>query len=462
MTKWRFVRACFPWCLLPVVGQGATVPVVAIRDAHVVTVSGADLPKATVVLRDGLIQEIGPSVTVPAGASLIEGAGLTVYPGFIDGWSTWGIPNANPAPAAAGTGQVPAPAPSPTAPVAARIVHGPEDRPQTFAFERAADLVSPADKRLEAARAAGYTSAATFPNKGIVEGLGAVVNLAGERAGDMVVAQPVGETIAFRIGGGGMGRSFPSSLMGNIAYVRQLYLDLDQYKRAKQAYAAHPAGLRRPDYDHDLEALGEAPRLLLPADEVQQIDRMGRFGKELKVPFVLYGLHEGFERVNELKSAGAALLVSLKWPEKAKDADPTDVPNYRQLVMRAQAPALPGELAKAGVKFAFYSDGTDSAPDLKKAVKKAMDAGLDRSQAVRALTLSVAEMYGVADRMGSLEKGKIANVVIMRGDAFEENSTVEYVFIDGKQFQPSKDLQTTPAARGEGTRRAPAAEEGRE
>jgi hypothetical protein len=279
-----------------------------------------------------------------------------------------------------------------------------------------------------------------------------LIDLAGERPGDMVVMQPIGQQVAFRVGGGGMGRAFPSSLMGNISYVRQLYLDLDQYKQAKQAYAGHASGIKRPEYDRYLEGLAESPRLLLPADESQQIDRMLRFGAELKVSFVLYGLHEAYARVNEIKTANVPALISLKWPEKPKDADPADVPNYRDLVMRDRAPAVPGLFAKAGIKFGFYSDGVETAPDLKKALKKAIDAGLGRPDAIRALTLNVAEIYGVADRLGSIDKGKIANLTVTKGEAFDDKSTVEYVFIDGKQFRPSKDLQTGPPAGGGGRR----------
>jgi len=252
-----------------------------------------------------------------------------------------------------------------------------------------------------------------------------------------------------------MGRAFPASLMGNIAYVRQLYLDLDQYKQAKQIYAAQPGGNRRPEYDHDLEGLAESPRILLPADQAQQIDRLLNFGKELKTPFVLYGLHEAYRRLDELKGANVPLLVSLKWPEKPRNGDPNEIPSYRDLEMRDQAPAVPGLFAKAGIKFAFFSDGIDSAPDLKRAVKKAIDSGLSRADAIQALTLSAAEIYGVADRTGSISKGKIANLVITKGDAFDEKTTVEYVFIDGKQFQPSKELQQGPANAGAQRRQNP-------
>lgn len=456
------LRACGLVLAVAVMAAAAVPSAIAIKDAHVVTVSGADLPKATVLLRDGLIQDVGPNLAIPADAWIIDGTGLTVYPGFIDGLSTWGIPGAAATPARTAAGVAPTPTPAPATPPPASPSaseepprHGPEDRPQNHSFERAADMVTPSDQRLAAARAAGFTSAAAFPNQGIFEGLGAMIDLAGARGRDMVVAQPIGQQILFRVSG--FGRSgFPNSLMGNIAYVRQLFLDLDQYKEAQQMYEAHPAGNRRPEYDHDLEGLAESPRLLLPADEEQQIDRILGFGRELNRPFVLYGLHEGYKRVDELKQARVPALISLKWPEKPKDADPSEIPNYRDLEMRQQAPAVPGMLAKAGVAFAFYSDGVDTAPDLKKAVKKAVDAGLSQADAIRALTLSAAQIYGVSDRLGSIEKGKIANLVVMKGDAFEEKTTVEYVFIDGTEFEPSKDLQKPPANKDGGQKPNPA------
>jgi len=176
----------------------------------------------------------------------------------------------------------------------------------------------------------------------------------------------------------------------------------------------------------------------------------------LKKPFILYGLHEAYECAEQLKQAKVPLLVSLKWPEKPKDEDPDEASSLRELTMRDKAPSVPGMLAKAGVRFAFYTDGLDSAVDLKKALKKAVDAGLSRADAIRALTLNAAEIYGVADRLGTVEKGKIANLVVMKGDAFEDKTTVEYVFVDGRQFQPSKELQQGPPPSG----KKPATREG--
>jgi hypothetical protein len=283
-----------------------------------------------------------------------------------------------------------------------------------------------------------------------------MVSLAGERGRDMVIDPCVGTQVNLRTGGFRSG--FPGSLMGLLSYVRQLNLDEEHYKVAQQLYAAHETGTKRPEYDHDLEALMNSPRLLLPAVEAQQIDRMLTFGAELKAPFVLYGLHEAYRRVDELKQANVPLLISLKWPERPRDADPADVPDYRTLEMRDQAPVVPAMLAKAGVKFAFYSDGVDTGPDLKKAIKKAIDAGLPQADAIRALTLSAAEMYGVANRLGSIEKGKIANLVVTRGDAFGDKSKVEYVFIDGAKFKSSEE----PAAPAGGQSRRPDFDNGTE
>ena len=409
---------------------------VAIKDAHVVTVSGAELPKATVLLRDGLIEDVGPNLTIPADAWVIDGNGLTVYPGFINGLSTWGIAEAAPAGGAAG-GQRGAATPTQTIPGAATPrSHGPEDRPQTYSYERAADMVKPSDHRLAGVRDIGFTSSATFPNRGIFTGLGAMIDLAGDRGEDMVVAQPIGEQIVLRTGGFRSG--FPGSLMGVIAYIRQLYLDLGQYQQAKAIYAANVNGTPRPEYDHYLEGLAEAPRILLPADESQQIDRLLAFSKELKQPAVIYGLHEAFLRIDELKQANLPVLVNLHWPEPSREANPADVPSLRELEMRAKAPSVPSMLAKAGVPFAFYSEGADGAADIKKQVKKAIDAGLSKADAIKALTLTPAQIYSVSDRLGSIDKGKIANIVVTKGDAFDDKTTVEYVFIDGRMFEPSK------------------------
>jgi hypothetical protein len=207
--------------------------------------------------------------------------------------------------------------------------------------------------------------------------------------------------------------------------------------------------MQRPEYDRALEGVLESKRILLPANRLVEVDRMLRFSAELKQPTVIYGGREAYrpQAAELLKKAGAPLLLSLRWPEKGRDVNPEDEDSFRVLETRDKAASAPLVLKNAGVKFAFYSDGIEQPRDLQRAVKKAIDAGLSREDAVRALTLSPAEIYGVADRLGSIEKGKIANVIVTRGDLFDANTKIEMIFVDGKKYTPAVEV---PGGAGRG------------
>ena len=446
--------------LLCACSTAATPPPVAIRNAKIVTIGGSTLNRGTVVLRNGLIEAVGEKVQVPPDAAVIEGEGLTVYPGLIDALSTWGLPSASlstggRAASATPAAATPAPAQAPGQQAApARIPRGPEDRPQTTSWIKAADEIQPADRRIEIARNAGFTTAVTFPTHGIFAGQGSVINLYTEgRAAEMVIAPSAGQYISLAAGRGmgSMGAGFPGSLMGTIAYIRQIYLDADNYTQVKAAYAKEPRGMKRPDYDRALEGVLESKRILLPAATLVEIDRMIRFAAELKQPAVLYGMREAFrpESVALLEKAGVPVLVSLRWPEPPRDPDPDETETFRTLENRAKAPSAPAELKKAGIPFALYSDGIEQARDLQRAVRKAIDAGLAREDAVRALTLSPARIYGVEDRLGSIQEGKIANLVVTRGEIFDDRTRVEMVFVDGVKYIPAPEA-APPGGRGRG------------
>jgi amidohydrolase family protein len=410
---------------------------IAIHNARVIPVSGPAIARGTVVLRNGLIEAVGADVSIPADAWVIEGDGLTVYPGLIDALSTFGIPEAaTPATTGGGRGGAPAAAAPPSATTSANPpARGPEDRPMTTSWLRAADLVKPIDRRLENVRAAGFTTAVTFPPRGIFAGQGAIVNLAGETSGQMIVADNAGQYVNLATTGG-FGGGFPNSIMGVIAYVRQVYLDADHYRLAKQFYAAHSVGTPRPEYDRALEGVLDSPRVLLPATRRIDVDRLLRFASELRLKALLYGLPEGYRSADLLKQANAAALVSLRWPEPIRDSDPEEPDALQVLQVRDRAPSTPAILARNGVKFALYSGGIERRTDLNRAIKRATDAGLAPEDALRAMTLWPAEIYGVADRMGSIDKGKIANLVVTKGDLFQDRTEVKYVFIDGVKFEP--------------------------
>jgi hypothetical protein len=141
-----------------------------------------------------------------------------------------------------------------------------------------------------------------------------------------------------------------------------------------------------------------------------------------------------YEVANEIAAKKLPVLLDLKWPEADKDADPDEIPSLNTLRLRDRAPSSPAALAKAGVKFAFYSGAITAPKDMLKAAKKSIDAGLSPDAAIRAFTLTPAEIFGVADRLGSIENGKIANLVVADGDIFDDKTKIKFVFVDGRKF----------------------------
>jgi imidazolonepropionase-like amidohydrolase len=428
---------------------------VAIRDARVVTVSGPTLAKGTVMIQDGVIAEVGESVTIPPDAWIIEGQGLVVYPGLIDALNSWGIAGATPETTATTTGRrggAPGtPATPPTTPAtqgrtastsAEPVVHGPEERPATNSWLRAADLVSNTERRILEGRNAGYTSAVSYPTSGIFGGQGAFINLTADKR-TMVVASPVGQYVTMATAGQA---AYPNSLMGTIAYIRQLYLDAEHYKLERSAYEAHKIA-RRPVYDRAVEGVLESPRTLLPASRAVELERMARFATEMKLPAVIYGAQEAYRDAEVLRKYPYPYLVSLRWPERSRDGDPDTREPLRTLELRERAPSSPAVLVKNGLRFAFYSDGL-SAREAVRAVKRAIDAGLPANEALRAITLGAAEIYGLGDRTGSIAKGKIANLLVTNGELFQEKTQVRYIFIDGVKYDPGPPVET--GGRGDG------------
>jgi imidazolonepropionase-like amidohydrolase len=406
----------------------------AIRNAHIVPVSGPEIKSGTVVIAKGLIVAVGEKVTIPPEAWVIEGRGLTVYPGFVDALSDLGLGGGAPAgPGGGGAGGGPGRGQMQAQPVS----QGPQDRPATTPWVDAADELKPDDKRLETWRNAGFTSALATPMTGIFAGQGAVVNLAGDRAGEMVVAAPVALLVTLQPPRGFGG--FPDSLMGVLSYVRQVYLDANWYHQAEAVYNAHPQGLERPAYDRTEividEALHAARPVLLPANTAQEVHRALVLADRIGARAVIYGGQQGYAAADELAAAKVPVLVNLKWPEKEKDSDPEAEEVLRELRFRDRAPSSPAALQKAGVKFAFYLEGTGSPKDALKNAKKAIDAGLAKDAALRAFTLSAAEILGVGDRLGSIQAGKIANLVVADGDLFNEKTKVKMTFVDGRRYE---------------------------
>lgn len=419
-------------------GQGGEPTYFAIRGAKVVPVSGPPVDGATIVMAHGVITAIGKDVTIPADALVVDGKGLTVYPGLFDAFGDVGISEAPAGPAPGGAQAGPRRA---AAPPSGEVSRGPEDRPGTTPWRSAADEINLSDKRIETWRNAGFTSVVSAPRGGMLPGQASVLDLAGERAHDMVVKTPVAIPVSFQPSGG-FG-SFPGSLMGALAYVHQVWLDTDWSTHAQKIYEANPRGVARPRYDRTeavlAEALEDGAVVLIPANTTLQLRRALRLPEVWNahdaVHGVLYGAQMAYAMADEIAAVKIPVLVDLKWPEAEKDADPDQKPSLRTLRFRDKAPSSPAALAKAGVEFAFYSGGISAPKDILKAVKKSIDAGLAPDAALRALTLSAAQIYGVENRMGSIDTGKIANLVLADGDLFDEKTKIKMVFVDGKRFE---------------------------
>jgi hypothetical protein len=277
-------------------------------------------------------------------------------------------------------------------------------------------------------------------------GQSAVITLGGGTARGMVVRAPVAQHIGFTPGRG----SYPSSLMGVFAVLRQTLLDAQRYGQLEAAYARTPRGVRRPEHDPSLEALQPVLARQMPvvmqASTQREIERALDLAREFNLRAIIAGGAEAYRVADRLRSENVPVLLSLNFPRRpttsAPDADPEPL---RVLRERVEAPKGPARLAEAGVRFAFQSGGLANWSDFLGNISRAVEQGLTPEQAVRALTLTPAELLGVSDRMGTVEAGKIANLTITRGDAFA-GGRVTHLFVDGRLVEP----RAPAGARGAG------------
>src|SRR5205807_10225323 len=264
----------------------------AIRGAKVVSVSGPPLEGATVVVSRGVITAVAKDVTIPPEAWVIDGKGLTVYPGLVDAFSDVGIPAAPPA-----GGENTAPRRP------QQQARGPEDRPASTPWRNCADEASLSDKRIETWRNGGFTTVICAPKGGFFPGQAAVLDLAGERVGDLVVKSPVAIPLSFQTTGG-FGSGFPDSLLGVLAYIHQVWLDTAWSIKAQAMYENNPRGVARPRYDRTEAALAEALEdhvlVLVPANNTVELRRAFELVDRWQVKGAIYGGQMGYEVAPEI------------------------------------------------------------------------------------------------------------------------------------------------------------------
>jgi imidazolonepropionase-like amidohydrolase len=435
-----------------VTAQRSAIDTYAITNARIVTVAGPVIDRGTVVIRDGLIAAVGANVTAPADARVIDGTGLTVYPGLIDSSTALGIPQPSPTPTPTpGAGGAFGQLRPQTSDISAALnsTQPPGLQPEVLAE----DFIRPGGEQIEAARNAGITTALTSPRQGIWMGQSALINLAGETPQQMIVRSPVALHVGFtplRIG------SYPNSLLGVFASLRQMLLDAQRYRQAQQTYERSPRGMRRPNQDRSLAALlpvldGAMP-VVMYADREREIARALDLAQEFKLRPIIAGGLEAGKVTDRLSEGKVPVLLSLNFPRRTTAALPEADPEpIRILRERVEAPKTAARLVAAKVPFAFQSGALTNMTDFSANLVRAIDSGLSRDDALRALTIWPAQILGVADRLGTIEAGKIANLTIARGDLFDRNPRIAHVFIDGRAIELRPEPTSAQAAAAVGT-----------
>jgi len=387
-----------------------------IRNAHIVTVSGAEIDNGTIVISGGKIAAVGADVSAPAGAKEIDGKGLTVYPGMIDLGTNMGL------------------------------IEIPTGVPGSVDDQELGDMnpnvaavwsVNPHSTHIAVTRVGGVTNALSLPSGGIISGQGAFLNLFGSSPREMALVPEAVLMVEFpRIGGGGFGfggggNISPEAITQRdrrIEELRKIFRDAEAYGRAQDAYRKDPKSVQRPVTDLKLAALvpyarGERP-VIFRAEREREIRAAIRFAEELKLKPIIIGASEGWKVATFLKEKNVPVILdgTLNLPLREDDA-------YDSLYENAS------KLQAAGVRFCISTgDSGAHVRDLPFNAGMAAAFGLPKAEALKSVTLYPAQILGVADRLGSIEPGKIANIVITDGDLLEARTNVRYLFIGGRQL----------------------------
>lgn len=390
----------------------------AIKGARIVPVTGAEIASGTVVIgADGKIAAFGANATIPAGANVIDGKGLTVYPGMMDAGSSIGLSEI-------GQG-------------AAATV----DVSETGSFNPNAQAfygINPHSAHIGVTRVVGITHVLSRPTGGILSGQAAIVNLAGSTAPEMTVVQKAAMVIELpRSGFGGRGGGFAPATGGantqevnrtrqrQLDSLRAILKDADAYGTVNDAYAKDKT-LPRPKQDVVLASLvptvrGQQPVLMI-ADRATDIRESVAFAEEMKLKPIIVGGRDAWQIAAFLKQHDVAVLLTGVMDLPSREDDPYDV-NY----------SAPSVLAKAGVRFAITSgDAGAEARNLPYTAGMAAAFGLTKDDALKSVTLWPAQILGVSDKLGSIDTGKLANLVVTDGDLLEAKTNTKFLFIDGR------------------------------
>ncbi len=402
----------------PVAGQQGTW---ALINARIETVTRGTIDRGTLLLRDGLIVGVGTGLAVPPEAVVLDLGGRTVSPGVIDLISTAGLPS------------IPAPA---TPPASSQPVRPAGLEPERMVGESVRLPASDA----QSLRRSGITAILVAPSRGLFRGQSALVPTRDSAGPTDVIRSPVAQHLGYQGVGSG---EYPGSLLGVIAMQRQMFYDAQRYGVVDERWRANPRGVPRPERDPRLEALVPAARgaepVWIDARNENEIRRARRLAQELGLNLTVAGATEGWRALDALRGAG--VVVSLDFPR------PTEVTGWRfrtglqhspddsaaadtaaRKLVERNAAAIHG----AGIRFALSSGGRPS--ELITSARKVIAAGLPAAVALEALTIRAAELAGVGEALGSIETGKIANLVVSTGPLLADSSRITMIFVDGQRY----------------------------
>ena len=379
---------------------------IAITNATIYPVSGPKIERGTVVIRDGRIVAVGASVAVPAGATQVDGTGKIVTPGLFHARSTLGL--------------------SEVGSVSATNEAG-HSGDVNAAFN-VADGLDPATPLIPIARLEGVTTSLSGPTSGLVAGQAVLIDLAGDRVETLVARSPAAMVINLsedsKSAGGG-------SRAGVLQRLRQLFLDAQEYERRKNDYRKN-AMQELSANATDLEALGPVLRGELPvlaiANRESDIASALRLAREFRLRLIVAGGTEAWKMADELARARVPVMIN----------PINNIPTFDGPGARFDGPAL---LAQAGVSVIIIEGETGGPRNLRWAAGHAVRFGMAWDTALAAVTLNPAKALGVEDRYGSLEPGKVADVVVWSGDPLDFSSHADHVYIRGVEV-PAKSRQT--------------------
>ncbi len=409
----------------------------AITNATVFKAPGDLGSKATILIKDGVILGVGTSLTLPKEAKLIAGDSLFVYPGFIDGAGTMGITK-------------------------------PKDveRPKDFVSSNPADEIAgitpwrmapesyaASSTLVDDWRKAGFTLSQVVPDGGMLPGKTALMVL-GDAKNNNLLRNNVAMAANFRSSRG----MYPATLAGVMAKFRDLYQNTSLILDHEKLYASN-AGVKRPQASPSQVALSpvvqkQMPVLFTAATELE-IRRVLSLQKELGFKLVLTGLENYESVIGLIKSSGTPVLIKLQVPDdksiKAQKAegvtDATKAQYARVKESYAKALKQAAQLEQAGIMFAFST--ADAKPaDVKKTIQTLMENGLSERAALAALTTHPATILGISSMAGTLEKGKMANLILATDSLFKEESQIKHVIADGYVFDYELKKKTAPATSG--------------